>query len=472
MAYSGSSAAILSNYDEVLKTFYLPAIQKQLNDANVLSAFIDKNSEDVSGKNATIEMHYGRSGGTGARADGGAMPEADYQKYKQAVVPTKYNYGRVTFSGPTIAATRDEKGAYISAIDSEIRGIVEDLRKEVNRQLWGCGYGVLARWADLWDDGTFTDVQHQYRNNAHCGDGFGSTFGGKYLSENGHCVTMLPTDASGITALTLGATDLAVTAISDVASGSVISSATTTLTCTDPTTTEVAGTYLVRVASSASIANGSTAGDGRFEMMGLRGIVTNTNLDDIFCYDESNTGFRAATGPTEDPLQGIDADTNSWFQAQVTVNSGGTRYGAITALTLTRMQEVFDKVEIAAGKDYGPDMIITSYPVRRDFLALCETDRRIVNTMQMEKGFKGLEYNGIPLMVDYDCIDGEMYFLTLKDLAIYQMSDYDWMTKDGAILSRISGYDAYEAVLFRYAELGCKRRNSQGVLCDITKTLA
>ena len=56
---------------------------------------------------------------------------------------------------------------------------------------------------------------------------------------------------------------------------------------------------------------------------------------------------------------------------------------------------------------------------------------------------------------------------TSKDLQLYRMSDYEWMQKDGAILSRISGKDAYEAVLFRYAEVGIKRRNSQGVLCDL-----
>ena len=79
---------------------------------------------------------------------------------------------------------------------------------------------------------------------------------------------------------------------------------------------------------------------------------------------------------------------------------------------------------------------------------------------------------GEPLVIDClrgtpDAIDGEIYFLTLKDLHMYRMSDYQWMDKDGAVLARISGYDAYEAVLFRYAELGCKRRNSHGVLCDL-----
>lgn len=52
MAYTGSTAAILSNYDEVLKTFYLPAIQEQLNQDTILSAMIDTNEEDVSGKDA------------------------------------------------------------------------------------------------------------------------------------------------------------------------------------------------------------------------------------------------------------------------------------------------------------------------------------------------------------------------------------------------------------------------------------
>lgn len=52
MAYTGSTAAILSNYDEVLKTFYLPAIQEQLNHETFLADKLETNEEDVSGKNA------------------------------------------------------------------------------------------------------------------------------------------------------------------------------------------------------------------------------------------------------------------------------------------------------------------------------------------------------------------------------------------------------------------------------------
>ncbi len=79
------SAANLSHYDEVLKTFYLPGIQDYLNHGAPLSDILEVNTKDISGKDATIENHYGRTTGTGARADGGALPTAAYQKFKTKV---------------------------------------------------------------------------------------------------------------------------------------------------------------------------------------------------------------------------------------------------------------------------------------------------------------------------------------------------------------------------------------------------
>ena len=172
MAYTGTTAGILSNYAEVLKTFYLPAIQEQLNNATFLANKLETNETDISGKNATINLHYGRNSGTGARADGGALPDAGYQKHQTCTVPMRYQYGRVTFSGPTIAATRDQKGRYANVVDNEITGITRDLMMEVNRQYWGCGYGILARWRTT-GSGTSYTLQRSYMNNTAGGDGFG-----------------------------------------------------------------------------------------------------------------------------------------------------------------------------------------------------------------------------------------------------------------------------------------------------------
>ena len=460
MAYTGTTAAILSNYSEVLKTFYLPAIQEQLNDATFLANMLETNETDISGKNATINLHYGRNTGTGARADGGSLPDAGYQKHQTCTVPMRYQYGRVTFSGPTIAATRDQKGSYANVVDNEITGITRDLMMEVNRQYWGCGYGLLARWLAT-GSGTSYNLQRAYRGNSAGGDGFGSTFGAKYVRPNGNnsAVPVVLTEASAvITATTVDPTDIAVSAVTEV-----IASGYDTITCTDPSVTEAAGTYYVRPGSAPSLATSTAAAAGRYEMMGLRGIVTDSNLDDIVMYSGTST---SNTAPADDPLQGLSVGTYSWWKSIVDKHSAG-RYGGQRALSFKLMDRMFDKVEENAGKDYGPDVVITTRAIRREYKELCEGDRRHVNTMTLDGGWKALEYNGIPLMVDDDAIDGEMYFLTMRDLALYRMSDYNWMDKDGSILSRISGYDAYEAVLYRYAELGCKRRNSQGVLVDL-----
>ena len=461
MAYTGSTAAILSNYDEVLKTFYLPAVQEQLNHDTILADLIDTNEEDVSGKNATVECHYGRTKGTGARADGGALPDADYQKFKTATVPMKYLYGRITVSGPTIAATRDEKGAYAKALDTEITGLVVDLKKEVNRMLWGCGYGVLGRWLTTTSDTVYT-LQKQYRGNSVGSDGFGSAFGGKYLVENGSMVTAVLTTKSAtvVTVFTVSEVDGAVSAVDETTYSTY-----DTITCgTNPAVTEAAGTYYVRPGNSVTMTNASAAGLARREMMGLRGIVTNTDLDQIAMFDGTNTGFTV-----NDPLQGLATGSYAWWKANVDLHASG-RYAGQRALSLELMDKMFDTVESKAGKDYGPNLILTTKAIRREYLKLCRADRRFVNTMTLDGGWKAIDYNGVPFTVDDDAIDGEIYFLTTKDLQIYRMSDYDWMTKDGSVLSRITGYDAYEAVLFRYSELGCKRRNSQGVICDLAYT--
>lgn len=444
----------LSTYDEVLKIFYLPAIQEQLNHATILADLIDINEEDISGKDAKIEMHYGRTTGTGARADGATLPTANYQKYKKATVPMKYNYGRLQVTGPTIAATRDERGAYAKALDSEIKGLVADVKQEINRQLWGCGWGIIGRFRS----GTSAlTLPKKYRGNTY-GDGFGSAFGAKYLKERGDGVLIEVGSLSSSSAATIsaiGTTDMAATAYDDTSSDEY-----DTLTNTSPGTGSE-GDWFVRPASITSYA---ASGAHRLEMMGLRGIVTDTDLEDIMFYDATNG--QVGGGLYNDPLQGLTVDTYSWFKANVDVHTSG-RYQGQRSLTFPLMDTMFDKVEEKAGKDYGPDLILTTRAIRREYVDLCRADRRFVNTMTLDGGWKAIDFNGVPFTVDNDAIDGEIYFLTTKDIQLYRMSDYDWMNKDGAVLSRVSNYDAYEAVLYRYAELGCKRRNSHGVLCDL-----
>jgi hypothetical protein len=458
-----TAGATLSNYDEVLKTYYLEGIQDYLNNSTILKNLIEVNEKDITGKDATIEMHYGRSSGTAAVGDGGDLPTSAYQKFQTATVPMKYVYGRIEVTGPSIAATRNSKGAYGKALDTEVRGIVNDLSKEVNRMDWGAGYGLLARWQS--GSSTAIVLQKKYRGCAAGGDAFGSAFGGKYLDKRTDCVAVVCSSISSATSAsyTVDSTALTVSALTKGTAG------TDTLTITDAAVTEAASTFYVRGnATQQSLGTAAASGGHRKESMGLRGLVTDTNIDDISISDGTNTGL-GTTSPGVDALQGLAVGTYTWFKSIVDSHSSG-RYAGQRALSLTLMQTMFDMVEEQAGKDFGPTLMLTTRAIRREYLELVRANKTFVNTMELDGGWTALDYNGVPFTVDNDAIDGEIYFLTLADIQMYRMSDYDWMQKDGAVLSRISGYDIYEAVLYRYHEMGIKNRATQGVITDIAYT--
>ena len=469
MAYTGSTAAILSNYSYVLKTFYLPAIREQINNATVLLNRLKRNTEDVSGKDATIAVHYGRNLGTRALPDGGALPDAGYQKVITTVVPMKYNYGRITVSGPTIKATRTDKGAFARAIDYEMKGLIRDVSKDINRQLWGSGYGILGRWQS--GTGTAQVVQKTYLPAAG-GAGFGSGFGSKYLMPEGATgmdSTVAVYTGGGTNTLVVDATNLAPSAVTP---GSVSDA----ITVTDPSVTEAAGTVYIKGSTSGQTTIVGTGADAdneiaRYEMMGVWGVVN--DLDPGAAFTTAGVTSTAYGLAYDAGLQGLAVGSYSFWKGNVLSHSGG-RYSAQRALTTELMQEAVDAVEEQLADDTGdslsPTCIVSTRAIRRKYAELLKVDKRWTGNdwKKMDGGFKVLEFDMIPFFVDNDAHDGEMYFLYEPALQIYQMSDLEWMDEDGSVLEKIAGYDAYEAILFAYWELGCSRRNVQAVLTDLS----
>jgi hypothetical protein len=88
--------------------------------------------------------------------------------------------------------------------------------------------------------------------------------------------------------------------------------------------------------------------------------------------------------------------------------------------------------------------------------------------MDVDGGFKGLEYSGIPWVADVDCMPHTVYFIDLEHLEIMQMSGWNWMDRDGAVLSRVTDADAYEAVLYWYADLATDRPRAHAFLRDVS----
>lgn len=165
-------------------------------------------------------------------------------------------------------------------------------------------------------------------------------------------------------------------------------------------------------------------------------------------------------------LYNIDPAVETKWKA--TVNSNGGTPRAISESAMIRM---VDDVRQQGGKT---TLITTTPGVRRSYFNLLVQQRQYHNTVEFEGGFKGLKFttdNGeIPLISDFDCQPNRMYFLNEKALKYYRESDWSFMDRDGSKWQRVIGFDAYDATLYTYRQLGCHRRNSQALFSDITES--
>jgi hypothetical protein len=62
-----------------------------------------------------------------------------------------------------------------------------------------------------------------------------------------------------------------------------------------------------------------------------------------------------------------------------------------------------------------------------------------------------------------------MWFLDESAFKVYRDKDWSWLDNDGGIWKWVQNKDAFEAVMKQYWQIGLDRRNSQGLLSDITE---
>lgn len=198
------------------------------------------------------------------------------------------------------------------------------------------------------------------------------------------------------------------------------------------------------------------------------GAVASTAVGDIVVrmgnVNREWTGFGkifAATGV----LYSIDPVVEPVWQAVVDANGGVNR-----ALSEGLMINLVDSIRANGGKTTA---IFSNLGVRRAYFNLLVQQRQYTNTKDFGGGFTGLSFTTdageIPFAVDVDAPKNTAYFVNEKELTLYREEDWSFMDMDGAMWNRVAGYDAYEATMYQYSEIGCHRRNSQGIMSDITE---
>ncbi len=97
--------------------------------------------------------------------------------------------------------------------------------------------------------------------------------------------------------------------------------------------------------------------------------------------------------------------------------------------------------------------------------------RRTVNTQKLQGGFDGVMFDNSPMFADDSTAPGTVYGLRVKKLLWATQQDWDWMDRDGAVLSRVPGRDQYVATLFAYHQLMTTERGAHFKLSGVTDTV-
>lgn len=415
----------LAAADAVLKEDYKGPVVDLLNNANVMLAQIERNSEDVTGRRWVAPLHVGRNSGVGARAEGATLPTAGNQQYVDSIGPVRYMYARISLTGPVIAAMTKDRGSFIRALKPEMEGAVNDAARDYCRQIWGESNGRIAT-CGVTSAATTVVLAAATRSDQlrHLAEGFRVSIG--TLAD--------PTSvASGRT----------VTAV-DVANKTItISGAAVTTAGTD---------FVFRDGAGGASDNSGNPGDGQIELTGLQHIVDDTSI-----------------------LHTINPSTVPKWKAGVWANGGTNR-----AISENLVNQAIMGQEIEAGGNVN--LVVGSGGVYRSYSNLLTSLKRFMDTVQLKGGYSGVTV-GTPgmgrrgaqsaaLTWDRDCPDYRLYGINTADLTFYEMEDWDWIdpNSNGSVLIQDGDTDAYKATLKKYGELVCRKRNTHWVIKDISES--
>ena len=135
----------MTTFDAVLKLDYLPVLQQQFNKEVILYNRIKRDTENVYGKKYYFPVHSAWGETTGAVSETGTIPAPGTETTLESSGTVQTIFGRFQVTTKVIAATKNDKGAFVQAVDFKLKNVGDNLRKDLNFMLNSDGSGALAK---------------------------------------------------------------------------------------------------------------------------------------------------------------------------------------------------------------------------------------------------------------------------------------------------------------------------------------
>ena len=422
----------LTSFDAILKNVYRGPIVEQLNqDSYALDQFERENANDmgaVSGRQVIFPIHTARNRGRGAIPETGTLPNAGTQAYANGTVKVKYFAQGIELTDHVIKSSETNEGAFVKALTAEIEGATTDLRKDINRQVYGTGDGVLSTISTATASGATVAVDSI-----------------QYISV-GDFVDIIKSDGT-----TKVASGVQVTAVSDP-------------TGTVETSTQTNGT--ITLASNIS----ATTGTGAFvAIAGSYGAGSAAQESD---------GLRNITA-TSGSLHGLDPSTaglSVWAGSQVDAN-----YATATEDTFIQLAQTIRKKSAKS-----IDVFLTTLGVQRRLANQYTSQKRYndAKAVEVNGGYSAIMVAAgnkpVPVIADVDAPLGFAFGLNKSSFAWCELQKPDWLTAPdgkGSIMSLKTGSSAgtrqpvWQGWMVWYSTLANVARNQNGRIIKLKDDL-
>jgi hypothetical protein len=409
----------LAAFDAALKDLYVGPIVEQLNQKTYCLDQIERDADhiDHTGRRAVVPLHKNRNRGRKSIADGGTLPTAGAQVYLDAIVPLRYHTYGIELTDQVIEASKTNEGAFISAIEVESKGVAVDMRKDINRQVFGQGNGALASVPS-------------------------ATAGVKKTSKAFKLEFNLPLDVQYIQVGDV--IDVLKEATGETANGVVGAEVTVRKVAA---TTEVTLSKELAAELAAETYNVYVSGNRNQEMDGLRNITEN-----------------------ERTLHSVNSATaGNGFWKGNTVKAG-TGLGATAVAGESLFEQLADNVGAQGNGDV--EVFLTTRGIRRRLADSYQSQKRFndAKAVDVHGGYSAIMVNEIPVVADDDAPKTYAFGFNKSALKWFEQTKPGWLEHEngGIFHLKTAGTGTYAAVWqawFRwYAALGCVAPNRTGRL--------
>lgn len=382
-------------------------IAEQLYNDNPVLSRVKRLKNTEMGEYALTPIHIGRNWGfSTTSSSGGTLNSAGNQSYAQAQWSYTNQHVQVKIQGSAIDQTKGDALSVASVVDEEVSGAVNDLNRNLSRQIFMDGSAQIAQ----------------------CGTTSSST-------------TVQLNTTSGYNAIERGW--IGVGAVVDIGTASSPASiaAGVSITAVDlaNSTITISGSAVSTTSSHFVSLKGTRSGSTSYEMNGLRNIVSTS----------ATLGGLAPASYPEWVAAGVDSTSQ-----------------AITlALLYTQNQLIAQKTGKPA--DF---VITGLKQQRKAYTLLQAQVRYANDSSTPTGGVDGVDINGVKLYAVPDCQNEAVYFLTIGDLFTVSAGDPYWQSRitGGETLAWVQGEDAYAGKITTRMQLGVRRRNSHAALTGLT----